>query len=402
VDGFEMFTILKETKNGQRGQVLAIALILMAVGFLIVPAALSYAYSVARSNLGYEQNTSQLYSADSGLQDALFKLNHDFSNAAIPKFSGQEGTPYLLAAINGVTSLSAQIDCISFSDSEVTYRISSTATRGSSTLVTAYCLGSSPFFDNAATSLSPMTNKGTITGNVAAPSVGGQGEIRGDLYGTSSGGQNVTGSTYPFPNPPPIWPVIAQIESHYQTGLPGASSISSIDTYGTHSIGPLQTEGDLEISSSTSGGDLVLTGTVYVNGDLTTGQGNGKSQTIHLNGHTIFCAGSVQIDQNCSFDDGLPPVSGSGAIICVGSLYYSPNVAGSPNDFIFVMSLASDVTFKPGNNFYGSVAAGAGINFEVFPGVNLTHTDPTGKNIDFPISQGSLNFTPRNWTSSKQ
>ena len=68
---------LKKIIKGQKGQVLPIVLVLLAIGGLLIAPTLYYAStSLKTQSQVYEFNTLELYSADSGIEDALHWLIH--------------------------------------------------------------------------------------------------------------------------------------------------------------------------------------------------------------------------------------------------------------------------------------------------------------------------------------
>jgi len=71
------------SNKGESGQALILALILMLIGSLMLPPLLALASTGLKTSQVYEQKTGELFAADSGVEDALWKIMHDESLDAL-------------------------------------------------------------------------------------------------------------------------------------------------------------------------------------------------------------------------------------------------------------------------------------------------------------------------------
>jgi hypothetical protein len=333
-------------KSGESGQAMIMALILLAVGGLLIVPTLNLTSTSLNYHRMVEENTQELCAADSGMQYALSKFANN------PVAFGSEPLP---EEVNDRTvSVTAEhvIDNV--------FKITSTATSddGSSTTIESYVMLSADYsylFDNAITSPGDVTLKpGTIVyGDIQ---LNGDLDNRGDIYGEIS-------------EDPIDWPTAEDFCDFYLddvdelTPLPDGYviNISGGTEADPYLIGPLYAGGSLTI---TGNGVARLEGTVYVIGNFLLK----PNSTLIFNRQTIFSEGSIQLQPGCI-------VSGSGCIIAIGSIDYQPNIIG--DDFVFLMSLEGPVTLKPGNSFYGSIGGEAEV--ELMPHVTLNWVEPDGE-----------------------
>jgi hypothetical protein len=74
---FKIRNLGKSRRNGQKGQALAIVLCLLLVVSLVVASALTFVGTSLKTNISYSNSTKQLYSAESGIQDAVWQMLND-------------------------------------------------------------------------------------------------------------------------------------------------------------------------------------------------------------------------------------------------------------------------------------------------------------------------------------
>ena len=87
--------MLTQISGEQKGQVLILALILLILGTLIMGPLLSYMSTGLRTNRVYDNKTEQLYAADSGVEDAKWKIQYDKLPIFFPSYSQFDfGTTY--------------------------------------------------------------------------------------------------------------------------------------------------------------------------------------------------------------------------------------------------------------------------------------------------------------------
>jgi hypothetical protein len=181
------------------------------------------------------------------------------------------------------------------------------------------------------------------------------------------------------------WPSDADFIAYYRSQVEDAPHYvgdTIIEFNSDTEIGPLYVDGDLTLRSKKDDVTLTLNGTVYVTGTLTTDQN--KTFTLDFNGETIF------VESNAPYPTGAikigskkTSVAGSGCIIAVGGINFGPNVPpGSPEDFLFVMSI-NDTTFAhPNGTFNGSFAGKVEVQLQ--PGDVITWNDPEDNDLNFP------------------
>jgi Tfp pilus assembly protein PilX len=345
-------------KNGESGQAMVMALILLTLGSLLVVPTLSLSVTSLKYHQVVEENTLETSAADAGVQYALCKLGNN---------EGAFATEPLPSEVNDST-VNVTVEDIGGN----IYKITSTATTDadSSTTIESYVLISRALFDNAITSPGDVTLKpGTeVNGDVQ---YNGQLDNKGDIYG-----QEITAEIK-------NWPTAEELSALYWedvkdlTPLPDGYviDISSGTLETPYLIGPLYATGNLTITGS---GVARLDGTIYVSGDLTVNPT--PSCTILLNMQAIYTEGSI------TFQPGTT-TSGSGCITAVGNIDYQPNISG--DDFVFLMSLTGTVTLKPGTSFFGSVAGNCEV--ELMPGTTLNWVAPAD-GLNFPAGSGELNI----------
>jgi len=357
-------------KSGnKKGYVLVMAIIIMVIGAVMIGALLSYLdTSLTLANRG-EETATTYYAADAGVEEAVWNMLHNGSYT-LPG-DGEENLPLELT-INGKT-----VEAIVANPLHMVrgiYKITSTATGddgGSTTLesyVVAISLNLSGFGDFAITSNGSIVIKpGTI--------------IEGDVIYTDdiSGEDNITGNTTQDEDGIDWWPPTQDYIDYFLTEVDEVADEYPnpiIDAKYISTIGPLYRQGDLDIYSSEKDVTLTLNGTVYVTGDLNIGKTD-KDFFLDLNGHSIFIEGTLDIG-------GKTALQGSGSIIAIGDVFFSPSIASSEDDFLFTMSIEGSTTMNPGSTYYGSIAGNTLLHLQ--PGVHITWISPEDAGYELPQS----------------
>ncbi len=401
-------TISGRVIKGERGQVLPGVLILLFMGSLLIAPSLYYASTSLKASASYRESVNQLYAADAGLEDALWKLLHDYPS--IPKDPasdpdplweyGNELHPPVLANLNDKT-LTVTMERITYTNTNKTYKVISTATgsSGSSTKVESH-VSLVPF---------TFTNAATTGGSVETNPPPGPGQSSPEIIGDVVEGYDTT-----------KWPFAAgDLRAFYweKDGFnvkdypcPYTSPINIGDYpnlgpwyYTCNKDNPLLA---IQRGSGVGANEAILSGTIYVKetttppkkkapGKLEIGQ-SGQDFTLNLNGNTIFVEGyepgkdSITVGGKCN-------LTGSGCIIAEGDIDFAPNMVSDPNDFVFVMSIKGTVHFHPGGNFYGSIAGN--ISIELAPGNFLKFNPPPEEGVNFPTEGAELDIRPllRTW-----
>jgi hypothetical protein len=371
-----MKRILNRLPGNERGVVLIIVLILLAVGGLTIAPMLSHMSTGLKAGQTYEKKTDEYYAADAGVEDALWQITRE---QRVPEFPSEEGDqwPYTIDGINGKTvDITIEYFLNGDADGNDVYKINSTATGagGGNTAIESYAVFGGGFaflLDNAITSPGDVT---LMPGVVVNGDVLYNGELDdSDGKATINGEQDDT----PITN----WPTTDVFSDFYWQDVDGLTCVPDghiIDiTGGTEAdpylIGPICSEGALTITGT---GVARLEGTVYV-GTLYSKAGDFNLTpgcTLLLNGQTIFAEGEINFQPSCI-------TSEEGCVIAVGDINYQPNLSGE--NFVLLLSIEGTVQLKPSaGSFWGCIAGNASV--ELMPGATLNYVAPTEGGINFP------------------
>ena len=377
-----MKSILKKLIRDEKGAALVVALILLLVGGLISAALLGHMGTGLITGEIYETRTAELYAADAGVEDAVWKIQHGATPLCTAYRSWTYPSPYDPPIIVNGKSVQVTIEyqddgTFKITSTAVTVDGTNTAAIVSSTGVEAYISPSfmdfSSLLDNAIVSYDTVTIQpgNTVDGDVWLPDKGDPDDWnKGDITGDIKDNNDVQLT----------WPTAEQLSSYYLDDLEGAADPgSSIDVKYTKTIGPCVRDGSLTVDNTGTPDTLVLEGTVYVRGNLAFEEsGASKNYTIDLNHQTIFAEGGI------SFPSNVVSVSGPGCIIAIGNIDFQPSIAG--DDFVLVMSIQGTVWFKPSGDFTGCIAGKVDVQLQ--PKCALDWVSPEGKGLDFPMGTG--------------
>ncbi|MCK5654070.1 MAG: pilus assembly PilX N-terminal domain-containing protein [Dehalococcoidia bacterium] len=364
--------------KNKKGYVLTMALVIMTVGAIIIVALLNHLNTSLLLSSKSEERAITYYAADSGFEYAFFFLQQGKELTGWNETEEQqwEREPYVIydrtVAVSVVEDTGNQ-----------TYKITSTATAdsGSSTIIESYVFEQtfdlSPFGDNAITSNGDVTilgQEGGIEGNVT---------YSGTLNcpGDPDCAETINGTVTQDPDGIDWWMSTGECIDYFLSQVDASDPYlnPSIDANSISNIGPLYRQGDqgdLDIYSSQDGKTLTLNGTVYVTGDLDIGN-HAKEFTLDLNDQTIFVEGCLTIG-------GATTIEGSGCLIAIGDIFFSPNIASGEDDFLFTMSIEGFTTLNPGSTYYGSIAGNAEVTLQ--PGIQLEWIAPDS--VDFELPSG--------------
>jgi hypothetical protein len=367
----------------EKGAALVLVLILLLIGGLITAGLLSHMGAGLLAGEIYERRTDELYAADAGVEDAIWKIQNQ--DGYLPCNPGSDPSNYTVADVNGK---SMEIS-IAYVDGG-TYKITSiaatdddsgTAAIESATTIEAYLsvsyLDLAALLDNAIISQDTITIQpnNTINGDIWLPD-------EEDLYVGNH--VSINGTVKDNDNMTITWPTAEQLSSYYMEGMEGAydpGSFVEIADLNSTTIGPWYREGNLAVDNTGGPTTLVLEGTIYVAGDLEFWQpSDGNEYTINLNGNTIFAEGSI------SFASNHITISGSGCIIAVGDINFQPGIAGGEDDFVLVLSITGQTYFHPSGDFTGCVAGNTHVQLQ--PGCTINWISPEGKGLDVPMGVG--------------
>jgi hypothetical protein len=339
----------------------------------------------------YERRTAELYAADAGVEDAIWKIQ----TRQVALCAGNRTHSYEIADING-----RMVDITIEYQDDGAYKITSTAaTDGgggvaalpSSTAVEAYLgvryMDFSSLLDNAIVSQNTITIQPNnyVEGDVWLPDEGGltvypaSADVDDVIYGEVKDSEDMVIT----------WPPYDQLSSYYREDVkdldPYPDTVLSVPSGTTQDapyiLEPLLAVGGLTMQGS---GWVRLDGTVYVkDGSLFTN----PTPEIHLdlNGHTIFAEGNITLNPGVW-------LHGSGCIIARYDIDFQPNLDTEGESFVLVLSLEGTVTFNPGTSFTGCVAGK--VNVQLQPGNTLSWVSPDDKGLDFPMGVGGSDELP--------
>ena len=420
---------MKRLIRDEKGAAMFLVLILLLIGGLIATPLLAHMGSGIIAGEVYEKRTAELYAADAGVEDAIWKIQHD----SIPAENWTESDDHpgwwvyeypetLIVNDKGVDITLYKQDLDPTCGEELVYRILATAMTEdgggvasipSTTTVEAYLRATymdfSSFLDNAIVSNNSITiyNGMSVTGNVT--SGGTVDDKSGDVDGTITENADLNwpssealsayylnqvedGMTYY---------VVAVLRLEGNTCPPEPIYVNDTENNGWPSgLGPLYVDGKLGITSSNQHQDvtLKLNDTLYITGDTQIyGPTNDELSklTIDLNGQTIFVASPSS--KSRTPPDAKPALSiekcniiGWGCIIAVGDVYFAPKgEVGGEDDFVLVMSVEGATTLQPSGAFYGCIAGNLCVDAKSGEDATIINSGlGEGQDLNFPMGIG--------------
>jgi len=300
-------------ENREAGQALIMALILLALGSLLVVPTLTMASTSLNYHKVVEKNTLGTYAADSGVQYALCKLGNN---------PGEFGAEPLPSEVNNRT-VNVTVEYIGGD----TYKITSTATTdsGSSTSIESYVEVKISIFSSAITASNGglLLEGSTVDGDVYA-----SGEVtlqESVVTGTITG--NGTEEFDLLDTEP--------YKTEAQNG--GIIDGNLVLGAGTHTLGPIYITGYLKIQE---GAEVTIGGTVYVEGS----EKMDENLTIHIEagssltgtGNLIAEAGDIKIEIARLELDNIPLVAAIAGSIKVENCEYIKALLYAPEGGITV------------------------------------------------------------------
>ena len=346
---------VKKLISDEKGQAMVLALVMLLIGGLISAPLLAHMGTGLIAGEVYESRAAELYAADAGVEDAIWKIQ--YQAGYLPCNPSSDPRSYNIT-VNG-KSVEVNITYLNGDADGMTYLVASTATGdGSGTEIDAYITADivsanfSGIMDNVITSPCDYTLQGPTT--VEPP----EGEDHG-----------------PEASYPGDWPTAEVFSDLYweyvKDEVPYGSGSLDVKDYTATGIGPLYRDGPLLIKNTgTAGLTVQLTGTVYITGDTLIGATD-KDFTLDLNGQTIFvesATGAAPEDDPCNPSVGYALIlggkctlTGSGCIIVVGSIKFQPSMDCGPSDYIFVLSVRGTTYMQPNGDFYGTLAGSADV-----------------------------------------
>jgi len=352
-----------------------LVLILLTVGGLVLAPLLGLMSTGLLAGQVYEMKTDELYAADAGVEDAVWKIDNQVDEVKYLYCGGgnhswsypEPGDPPL--EVNG-KSVDVTITWVD----NFTYRVESIATGNiSGTNVTAYITGVSKWGDYSGLLDHILTSPGEID---VAQKV---------ILEYPDGADPYAHYTDPWPEP---WELKEFCGEQVEDGIRYYSN-TVIDIGGINTtLGPLYVDGELSIlNSSNTPATLTLNGTIYATGQTEIGT-TGKDFTLFLNGQTVFVSSNVTGNEYAITIGGKCILQGPGAIVAIGDIEFKPKSqigAEEGTGPIFVLSVIGTSYLQPGGHVYGSIAGKVEVYIQ--QGEDPTITYPTGG-----FDEDSLNF----------
>lgn len=363
---------MKRLIGDEKGAAMVLAVILLLVGGLIAAPLLAHMGTGIVAGEIYEKRTAELYAADAGVEDAIWKIQR----GEVPVCSGDPSRSYNISDVND-KKVEYTIEYIG----EGIYKITSiaiTADGGntaaiSGTEIEAYVTATysdfTSFLDNAITSNDAITIRpgSMVSGNISLPP---DGDLNPPDFDPENGQVNREELDWPTAKAMIdfYWPEVEHltpVPDGYEIDIPSGTTEDN-----PYVIGPLSAAGDLIIKGE---GWIEIGGTIYVKGNLDLNAN--PVININLNQQTIFAEGDIYLPPKVS-------ISGSGCIIAVGDVDYNPNISSGAEDFLLIMSIEGTVKLRPGSNFYGAIVGNVDVTLQ--PNMSITWVSPEGKGINFP------------------
>jgi hypothetical protein len=351
---------MKRSRSARRqeGMVLIHVTLVMVLSMLLIPPILGFVGGAGRTAQIREDRMHQVYAADTGVEDALYRVMVD--PTGLPESPEDDPIVISIEDVNGC-DVTAELRKDGYDPvyKDTLYTITSTAQdyRGIDvsieSRVAAWDYSSLLQYGLVSTQDIEISSGADVDGNLV---------LNGELANKGTIDGNVTYGV-------PQWPDSAVLSLFYSEQVSGSCGASPIEVKAgkEKKLGPCQTSGDLDIGGV---GNVSLQGTLYVAGDLRFNPS--PSLIIRLNGETIYGEGSLAMGSGGTLE-------GPGCIIAEGEMYFSPNTPGS--DYILVMSVAGDLTAQPGGSFFGTLAGCTDLDLQ--PNASVTWVDHPA-DLNFP------------------
>jgi len=364
----------------ENGKAMVLALILLVVGGLILTPLLGLMSTGLLAGQVYERKMDELYAADAGIEDAVWKIQQQVEQLPVPGCGGEEPEPWsynITDSINKINGKNVEVT-ITYVNA-LTYRVNSIATgNGSRTEVEAYVMRNIITADYTGISNNVITSPCDY--ELQGPSQVNPPE--GEEHGPVG---NYTGD----------WPTAEVLSEVYwedvEDEIPYTLDTLDVNDY-ADGFGPLYRDGTLKIiNTGTAGLSVTLNGTIYITSNTLIGMTD-QNFILDLNGQTIFVeddTGAAPEDDPCNPAENQYALRigtkctmmGSGCIIAVGGIEFKPNLDCNPDDHIFVLSVRGVTHLQPNGDFYGTLAGLAEVYIQ---NGDANWVDPSGADLNFP------------------
>lgn len=95
---------LRQLHREQAGQALILVLLLLVIGSMMLVPALALARDAAQSNRPYEIKTSELYTADAGIEEGLWRIKYEYFGTGYDAYNFNTTYRYEIDDVNGKTA----------------------------------------------------------------------------------------------------------------------------------------------------------------------------------------------------------------------------------------------------------------------------------------------------------
>jgi hypothetical protein len=413
-----MNNVGKGLARGQKGQALLLAIILLLVAGLIAAPLLAHMGTGILTGEVYQTRTAELYAADAGVEDAVWKIQHQDQ---VPEVAGlskcHDSWSYNISGADGgvaevndkhveititVATLLNNLPC--------DYYIESRAIGdGSGTQIDAYITGSVNYYPSIMDQL--ITIQGDLTAqqvkaleqdldklDIPCPTECTNCTVCGQAYNYSDYDKIPAGcrgcvAVYNFPQL--AWPDATNLAQSYWQDVKNAIpyNAATLNVNGHPSIGPFYRDGALDIVNDVDGLTLKLGGTVYITGK--TNMSPNKDTTLDLNGHTIF-VGSNATGTELNIGGGKVSIKGPGLIVAVGDINFEPKAQIGTGP-VFILSVSGTTTVHPSGDMYGAIAGK--VNVVMHAGTTPSFAYPTQGfgNSTFPRTVAGMTYSIASW-----
>jgi hypothetical protein len=297
---------VKRLIKDEKGRVMILALILLAVGGLTTTPLLAYMNTGLLTGEVYGMKTEELYAADAGVEDAVWKIQQ----GEVPICPGNPNWSYNISGVNN-KSVEVTITYVNNLTTSVVYKITSIATTDSdsSTIVESYIErdlgGELDIFSGILSSkgdINFISHGSTVTGDIY------YGGTLDPDFTHVSGNETQCDPVEDFPTQSQNVAFAQLLKEEAMAG----------DTY----------DGNMDIDSDTNLGPIYITGNLYISKDV----------TITIGG-TVYVGGSVSTAKEYT-------LAGSGSLIAEGDITISKTSDFGTTGDCVIMSLNGDIGFK--------------------------------------------------------
>jgi hypothetical protein len=380
-----MRNTVKQVMRSEKGNMLISVLVLLVVGGLVLTPLLGLMSTGLVSGQVYEGKTDELYAADAGVEDAVWKIQHQVDELPRPACEAEDPEPWVYNITDDTNKINDNNVEVSIAYvNDLAYEVVSTATgNGSGTRVDAYIAGTIDYcniLDHLLTIHEGLDaaevihlNNDLAKLNIPCPEGCDDCEKCAQAYDYDSDAyrdlpKECRGCIAVYNFPETAWPTVSELSARYLNDVEGGQNWTSttIDLIDGDVVLPeLYVDGTFAIGNTDNkiAHTITLNGTLYITGDTEIGvEGSGTnkpSMTLNLNGNTIFVASdatgngheALQIGSWCA-------VNGPGAIIAVGDIYFKPNqIIGSDPEPAFVLSVSASTKIQSGAAFVGAIGS---------------------------------------------